>query len=100
MPWTRVVMGGRTLGSRCKAVETADRKATLPMFQDAPIYHQLIAERGDVPARVRDAAASIRRDLDAVMQTGHSIGSFESGTPLARPAMPSHPALPPAPPLL
>ncbi|RRQ73507.1 hypothetical protein CQW39_29670 [Streptomyces griseofuscus] len=37
------------------------------MFQDAPIYHQLVAERGDVPARVRDAATSILRELEHVM---------------------------------
>ncbi|WP_071828534.1 hypothetical protein [Streptomyces sp. F-1] len=37
------------------------------MFQDAPIYHQLVAERGDVPARVRDAATSILRELDHVI---------------------------------
>ncbi|MGW1258984.1 hypothetical protein ACWD5Q_28315 [Streptomyces sp. NPDC002513] len=40
------------------------------MFQDAPIYHRLVAERGDVPARVRDAAEHIRRELEAVMRTG------------------------------
>ncbi|MEU6095058.1 hypothetical protein [Streptomyces sp. NPDC047079] len=44
------------------------------MFQDAPIYHRLVAERGDVPARVRDAAESIRRELEGVMRTGQPSG--------------------------
>ncbi|MFJ5531729.1 hypothetical protein [Streptomyces sp. NPDC093261] len=44
------------------------------MFQDAPIYHRLVAERGDVPARVRDAAESIRRELEGVMRTGQPPG--------------------------
>ncbi|WP_037863138.1 hypothetical protein [Streptomyces sp. NRRL S-340] len=65
------------------------------MFQDAPIYHQLVAERGDVPARVRDAATSIRRELDQVMRTGQPSGAFEPG-PGARNASPRpHSALPP-----
>jgi hypothetical protein len=49
------------------------------MFQDAPIYHQLVAERGDVPARVRDAAQTIRLELDEVMRTGQRPGVFEPG---------------------
>ncbi|MFC4328937.1 hypothetical protein ACFPC0_14120 [Streptomyces andamanensis] len=65
------------------------------MFQDAPIYHQLVAERGDVPARVRDAATSIRRELDQVMRTGQPSGAFEPG-PAGRGAGPrAHSALPP-----
>ncbi|MER6127765.1 hypothetical protein ABT173_35325 [Streptomyces sp. NPDC001795] len=47
------------------------------MFQDAPIYHQLVAERGDVPARVRDAAASILRELEGVMRTGQPSSAFQ-----------------------
>lgn len=65
------------------------------MFQDAPIYHQLVAERGDIPARVRDAAASIRSQLDAVMATGASAGIFEPRTPEAYPEVRSMSALPP-----
>ncbi|MCC5480972.1 hypothetical protein ACFV2N_37830 [Streptomyces sp. NPDC059680] len=49
------------------------------MFQDAPIYHRLVAERGDVPARVRDAATSILRELD------HVIGAMASPAPSAPP---------------
>ncbi|OIJ63669.1 hypothetical protein [Streptomyces mangrovisoli] len=37
------------------------------MFQEAPIYRQLIAERGDVPAQVRGEAERIARDLQRVM---------------------------------
>lgn len=64
------------------------------MFQDAPIYHRLIAERGDVPARVRDAAASIRRDLEAVIRIDGPMGSYDAGshagrTAAAPPAQPS-----------
>ena len=51
------------------------------MFQDAPIYHQLIAERGDVPARVRDAAADIRRRLEDVMRTGQPQAAFDQRHP-------------------
>ncbi|MEU8031268.1 hypothetical protein AB0C13_21950 [Streptomyces sp. NPDC049099] len=56
------------------------------MFQDAPIYHKLVAERGDVPARVRDAAEGIRRQLEGVMRTGQPLGGYgpdpsHAGTP-------------------
>ncbi len=51
------------------------------MFQDAPIYHQLVAERGDVPARVRDAATAIHSQLEAVMRTGLPNAAFEPGPP-------------------
>ncbi|MFD5633113.1 MULTISPECIES: hypothetical protein [unclassified Streptomyces] len=37
------------------------------MFQEAPIYRQLVAERGDVPAQVRGEAERIRSDLQRVM---------------------------------
>ncbi|MGW7614133.1 hypothetical protein ACWGKW_44340 [Streptomyces sp. NPDC054766] len=37
------------------------------MFQEAPIYRQLVAERGDVPAQVRDEAERIGRDLQQVI---------------------------------
>ncbi|MEU7061520.1 hypothetical protein [Streptomyces sp. NPDC046197] len=57
------------------------------MFQDAPIYHRLIAERGDVPARVRDAAASIRLELEGVM--GQSLEAFRPNSASA--GMPSQP---------
>jgi len=49
------------------------------MFQDAPIYHQLIAERGDVPAQVRDAAEIIRRQLQGVIRLEQPPSAFESG---------------------
>ncbi|GGW55343.1 hypothetical protein GCM10010503_35480 [Streptomyces lucensis JCM 4490] len=37
------------------------------MFQDTPIYTRLVAERGDVPARVRGEAERIHHDLARVM---------------------------------
>ncbi|MFE0516611.1 hypothetical protein, partial [Streptomyces sp. NPDC058964] len=40
------------------------------MFQETPIYNRLIAERGDIPARVRGEADRIQRDLAQVMRTG------------------------------
>ncbi|MEU6402341.1 hypothetical protein [Streptomyces sp. NPDC046985] len=66
------------------------------MFQDAPIYHQLVAERGDVPARVRDAATSIRTELDAVMRTGRPSGAFPPGPATGNGQWP-HSALRPGP---
>lgn len=66
------------------------------MFQDAPIYHQLVAERGDVPARVRDAATSILRELDEVMRVGQPSGGFLPGpAPRGAAAPRPHSALPP-----
>ena len=70
------------------------------MFQDAPIYHQLIAERGDVPAQVRDAAEMIRRQLQGVIRLEQSPGGFEPGpftgnarVPQQRSALPPGPQL-------
>jgi hypothetical protein len=37
------------------------------VFQEVPIYRQLIAERGDVPTQVRSEAERIGRDLQRVM---------------------------------
>ncbi|MEV6193103.1 hypothetical protein AB0M19_11950 [Streptomyces sp. NPDC051920] len=63
------------------------------MFQEAPIYRQLIAERGDVPAQVRGEAERIRRDLQRVMPP------LEASAPAAAertwPAAPAGLALPP-----
>ncbi|MFI1168988.1 hypothetical protein ACH4UM_36865 [Streptomyces sp. NPDC020801] len=67
------------------------------MFQDAPIYHQLVAERGDVPARVRDAATTIRLELEQVMRTGQPPGAFGPGPSPQGPAPRPHSALPPGP---
>ncbi|MFF0461987.1 hypothetical protein [Streptomyces mexicanus] len=67
------------------------------MFKDAPIYHQLVAERGDVPARVRDAATSIRRELDQVMRTGQPSSAFQPGASPGDAGPRSHSALPPGP---
>ncbi|MFE2531033.1 hypothetical protein [Streptomyces sp. NPDC059371] len=63
------------------------------MFQEAPIYRQLVAERGDVPAQVRGEAERIRSDLQRVMPP------LEASAPVAAegswPAAPVGLALPP-----
>ncbi|MFJ3309949.1 hypothetical protein ACIPSA_44505 [Streptomyces sp. NPDC086549] len=48
------------------------------MFQETPIYNRLVAERGDIPARVRGEADRIRRDLAQVMRSepGAAAGLF------------------------
>ncbi|WP_340374011.1 hypothetical protein U5640_01720 [Streptomyces sp. SS7] len=43
------------------------------VFDDTPIYHRLVSERGDIPAQVRGEAERIKRDLDRVMAGGPSI---------------------------
>ncbi len=40
------------------------------MLQDAPIYAQLVAERGDVPAQVRAVAERTKWQLQQVMPSG------------------------------
>ncbi|MFF4350326.1 hypothetical protein [Streptomyces sp. NPDC001530] len=60
------------------------------MFEDAPIYQRLVAERGDIPAQVRGEAERIRNDLQRVMrplQDPYFTGG-RSGAPIG-------PALPP-----
>ncbi|MCX4767651.1 hypothetical protein OG562_43215 [Streptomyces sp. NBC_01275] len=52
-----------------------------PVFDDTPIYHRLIIERGDVPAQVRGEAERIQRDLDRVMR---APSSFTPGLPAPR----------------
>ncbi|MBZ3906039.1 hypothetical protein WB401_06575 [Streptomyces brasiliscabiei] len=37
------------------------------MSLDTPIYSRLVAERGDIPARVRDEADRVRRQLEGVI---------------------------------
>ncbi|MCF1512763.1 hypothetical protein [Streptomyces glomeratus] len=65
------------------------------MFQDAPIYHRLVAERGDVPARVRDAAESIRRELESIMRTGQPPGAARPNLFTPAPQVRQNSALPP-----
>ncbi|MER5387366.1 hypothetical protein ABT040_45385 [Streptomyces sp. NPDC002688] len=57
------------------------------MFQEAPIYTQLVAERGDVPAQVRGEAERIGRDLQRVM-----LPLQVSAQPAPERAWPSAPA--------
>jgi hypothetical protein len=71
-----------------------DGKVSCHVFQDAPIYHKLVAERGDVPAQVRDAAEGIRRQLEGVMWTGQPPGTyrpapFSAATPMRHSAPPA-----------
>ncbi|MFI9624451.1 hypothetical protein [Streptomyces sp. NPDC052042] len=65
------------------------------MFQDVPIYHQLVAERGDIPARVRDAATFIYRQLEDVKRTGRPPVTFEPGPQPPDPVATPQSALPP-----
>ncbi|MEU4875972.1 hypothetical protein [Streptomyces sp. NPDC021608] len=51
-------------------------------FDDTPIYHRLVTERGDVPADVRGEAERIKRDLDRVMSAPSSFA--QSGLPAQR----------------
>lgn len=53
----------------------------IPVFDDTPIYHRLITERGDVPAQVKGEAERIKRDLDRVMS---APSSFTTGLPAQR----------------
>ncbi|SER99817.1 hypothetical protein OG352_00835 [Streptomyces sp. NBC_01485] len=53
----------------------------ISVFDDTPIYHRLISERGDVPAQVRGEAERIKRDLDRVM---NAPSSFAPGPPAQR----------------
>ncbi|MFF0834958.1 MULTISPECIES: hypothetical protein [unclassified Streptomyces] len=65
------------------------------MFQDAPIYHQLVAERGDVPARVRDAATSILRELDHVIGAMSLPARSMSPLPMRQPEVAARAAFQP-----
>lgn len=60
------------------------------MSQDALIYNQLIAERGDVPAQVRREAEQTLRELERLIrQPGlPAPGFFEPARPVTPPPMP------------
>lgn len=65
-------------------------------MHDAPIYAQLISERGDIPTLVRSEARRLQRDFEWILSWDPS-----SGVPLpssaARPASGSRRAFSPAP---
>ncbi|MGP3951195.1 hypothetical protein [Streptomyces sp. 7N604] len=54
-------------------------------MQDAPIYDQLIAERGDVLGQVRSEAEQMRRQVEQVMRPG----GLASAAPLGQRPVPS-----------
>ncbi|GGY99813.1 hypothetical protein [Streptomyces poonensis] len=60
-------------------------------MHEAPIYAQLIRERGDIPLQAREEARRIQRELDRVLNM--DVGSAGLAP---RPAAPSAPALPPS----
>jgi hypothetical protein len=74
------------------------------VFQEAPIYRQLVAERGDVPAQVRGEAERIRSDLQRVMPplkasvpatAEHAWSGAPAAAEQAWPGAPAGLALPP-----
>lgn len=84
-------MGGRDRRVHSAAAmrsDFTDGKVSCHVFQDAPIYHKLVAERGDVPARVRDAAEHIHRQLEGVMRTGRPLDTFRPAPFSAETPMP------------
>ncbi|MCF4136857.1 hypothetical protein L1856_08400 [Streptomyces sp. Tue 6430] len=46
------------------------------MFQETPIFHRLVAERGDIPTQVRGEAERIQRDLAAVIPSPSAAGNL------------------------
>ncbi|MDR6979605.1 hypothetical protein J2X68_006342 [Streptomyces sp. 3330] len=67
--------------SACPTVHESRAPSVIPVFDDTPIYHRLIIERGDVPAQVKGEAERIKRDLDRVMS---APSSFTPGLPAQR----------------
>ncbi|MFD5628531.1 MULTISPECIES: hypothetical protein [unclassified Streptomyces] len=62
-------------------------------MHDAPIYAQLISERGDIPLQVRTEAHRLQRELDWIVNADPASAGL-----LSRPQAPSVPnsrALPP-----
>ncbi|WP_093564058.1 hypothetical protein [Streptomyces sp. OspMP-M43] len=55
------------------------------MFHETPIYHRLIAERGDIPAQVRGEAQRLQSTLERLIRPAPRTNS-----PSHRPAAPPH----------
>ncbi|MFD8130792.1 hypothetical protein, partial [Streptomyces mirabilis] len=59
-------------------------------MHDAPIYAQLISERGDIPLQVRNEARRIQRDLEWILNrdpsSGGGVGTQPPAGPPPRPA--------------
>ncbi|MFE9768368.1 hypothetical protein ACFYPC_28265 [Streptomyces sp. NPDC005808] len=62
-------------------------------MHDAPIYDQLISERGDIPLQARNEARRIQRELDWIVNSGPASGGLPPRPPAA--SVPSARALPP-----
>ncbi|MET7599102.1 hypothetical protein ACWERY_05940 [Streptomyces sp. NPDC004082] len=52
-------------------------------MHDAPIYAQLISERGDIPLQVREEARRIRHELDRVLNWGPPSDGLPHGSSAA-----------------
>lgn len=59
------------------------------MFHENPIYHRLIAERGDIPAQVRGEAQRLQFTLECLIHPAPQADS-----PSHRAAAPPHPCPP------
>jgi hypothetical protein len=55
---------------------------------EAPIYAQLISERGDIPLQVRNEARRIQRELDWVLNWDHPSDGLLPRLPAASPTNP------------
>jgi hypothetical protein len=60
---------------------------------DAPIYAQLISERGDIPLQVRTEAHRLQRELEWIVNAGPASGGLPLRPPA--PAVTNARALPP-----
>ena len=62
-------------------------------MHDAPIYAQLISERGDIPLQVRTEARRLQRELDWIVNADPAAGGLLPRPPAA--SVPNSRALPP-----
>ena len=63
-----------------------------PLVHEAPIYAQLISERGDVPLQVRSEARRLQRELGWILESGPASARTAPG-PASGPG-PGSPAAP------
>ncbi|MFG2307289.1 hypothetical protein ACGFS9_01155 [Streptomyces sp. NPDC048566] len=50
-------------------------------MHDAPIYAQLVAERGDIPTLVRSEARRLQRDFEWILSWDPSTGGLPGSAP-------------------